>query len=302
MKIDRNTKVNNLLCLLGVKNQQNQFKRSELVSQKKWGIANLEDWQFTSNLDEAVPGYFLYPSGLGPFPTLLYCHAHGEKYDIGRQELLDGRRSLQSDYGSTLVNKGFALLCLEMPCFGGRQFPDESSRSKAGLWRGKPLFGQMISELLAGIEFLNQNPLVDSNRIGTLGISMGGTHAWWLASLDERISASVNMCCFADLNLLIQTGQHDGHGQYMTVPGLLTQFSTGQIAGLTAPRPQLVCVGLQDWSTPAKCFSLSRDELMKCYKKACVSNNIEFFVDKNAGHEETAQMREKIMTFLKEKL
>ncbi len=49
MKIDRNTKVNNLLCLLGIKNQQNQFKRSELVSQKKWGIANLEDWQFTSN-------------------------------------------------------------------------------------------------------------------------------------------------------------------------------------------------------------------------------------------------------------
>jgi Na+/proline symporter len=81
MKIDRNTKVNNLLCLLGIKNQQNQFKRSELVSQKKWGIANLEDWQFTSNLDEAVPGYFLYPSGLGPFPTLLYLSFGAQDHD-----------------------------------------------------------------------------------------------------------------------------------------------------------------------------------------------------------------------------
>ena len=61
------------------------------------------------------------------YPTIIYCHAHGGNYSLGRDELIKGRKSLISDYASLLCSIGYAVLCLEMPCFGERQTPNESS-------------------------------------------------------------------------------------------------------------------------------------------------------------------------------
>ena len=192
------------------------------------------------------------------------------------------------------------MLCLEMPCFGARASMEENATAKAFLWQGKTLFGRMLAELGAGIDFLVSHPGIDEQRIATLGISMGGTHAWWLAALDPRVATCVQMCCFADLAALIQTGAHDGHGAYMTVPGLLAITSTGTLAGLAAPRPQLVCVGLQDAFTPPDAFEISRAELNAAYQAKGCSEAVHYVVVGNAGHEETAGMRQAALTFLRE--
>ena len=46
-------------------------------------------------LPEQVPKLatftFLAPDGAGPFPAVLYCHAHGGNYDLGRRELTEKR-------------------------------------------------------------------------------------------------------------------------------------------------------------------------------------------------------------------
>ena len=41
-----------------------------------------------------------------------------------------------------------------------------------------------------------------------------------LAALDDRIKAVAHLCCFADYDTMIELGAHDGHGHYMTIPGL----------------------------------------------------------------------------------
>ncbi len=69
-------------------------------------------------------------------PAVLYCHAHGARFDIGASELLDGRPALLGAYGSLLARAGFVTLCLDMPTFGERQQPNESALSKALLWHG----------------------------------------------------------------------------------------------------------------------------------------------------------------------
>ena len=262
-----------------------------------------EDLLFRSSLGDDIPGYFLRPEAIRtPLPAILYCHAHGARYDIGRAELFDGRAALQSAYAADLRGLGCAVLCLEMPCFGERREPGESALAKTHLWHGRTLFGRMLAELVSGVDFLAAHPGIDGDRIGAMGISMGGTHAWWLAALDSRIRAAANLCCFADLECLVASGEHDGHGTYMTVPGLLQATSTGRLAALAAPRAQFIGVGLRDRFTPTDCFDRARAELEDGYARAGAPDAIEFCVDPNTGHEETPAMRQAVLSFLEKHL
>ncbi len=260
----------------------------------------LETLAFPSVDGEAiVPAYLVTPRRMDrAAPAILYCHAHGGRYDIGKEELIDGRPALTAPYAGPMAALGFVVLCLEMPCFGARSDSTESATSKAHLWRGTTLFGQMLGEQVAGLEHLAGLPGVDAGRIGALGVSMGGTLAWWLSALDDRVRAAVSLCCFADLACLIEADAHDGHGQYMTVPGLLARWSTGHLASLGAPRAQLHAVGFRDWSTPQRCFETARAELTAAYVALGAAGRLAFVVDPEAGHGETPEMRRRALDFL----
>jgi len=271
----------------------------EETEQRAFKDTTLEKLTFQASHGQKIRAYFLHPTKQNA-PAILYCHAHGARYDIGIEELTDGRPALSQPYLGDLAAAGFAVLCLEMPTFGTRSEPKEEALSKALHWHGKTLFGQMLAELIGGVSYLAKHPMVDPKRIGTIGISMGGTHAWWLAALDPRLNAAVSMCCFADLGTLIETGAHDGHGPYMTVPGLLAHCSTGQLASLTAPRPQLHCMGLEDAFTPQNAILKAQDELQKCY--AQTPEKLEFYIENETGHQETQKMRQKVLAFLKNHL
>jgi len=215
----------NLLTLLKIDNKNNFFKK-KLISKTNWNNYVLEDWIFIKNKKERIPFYFIKPDQTNVFPAVLYCHAHGGNYSIGRNELLNGRSALLSNYASFFLKRNIAVLCIEMPTFGSRQIPNESSLSKSLSWNGKNLFGKMISELLLGVNFLYAHKSINKKKIITFGFSMGATHSYWVAALDRRITASIHLCSFADLRNLIKKNTHDGHGHYMTVPGLLEKFST----------------------------------------------------------------------------
>ena len=287
----------NLLTLLKIDNKNNFFKK-KLISKTNWNKYDLEDWIFIKNKKERIPFYFIKPDQTNVFPAVLYCHAHGGNYSIGRNELLNGRSALLSNYASFFLKRNIAVLCIEMPTFGSRQIPNESSLSKSLSWNGKNLFGKMISELLLGVNFLYAHKSINKKKIITFGFSMGATHSYWVAALDRRITASIHLCSFADLRNLIKKNTHDGHGHYMTVPGLLEKFSTAKIAGLIAPRNQLICVGLKDKFTDFKSFYISKNELETIYRKNKSEANLEFCVERKSGHIETLKFRKKVDNFL----
>ncbi|MEL6819796.1 MAG: acetylxylan esterase [Pseudomonadota bacterium] len=287
--------------LLGYADLEPRFTSTEIVGQKLHGGAELFDLRFETFDGEVAPAWFALPSSVeNRVPAILYLHAHGNRYDIGRSELFDGRPALHEPYFATLIQLGFAVLCVEMPCFGARQEPNESSRSKAHLWHGTTLFGRMLHELKCALSFLNEHTAIDEKRIATLGISMGGTQAYWLAALDKRISAALSLCAFADLECLVASGNHDKHGHYMSVPGLLKTASTGQIAGLVAPRSLFIGLGMKDWSSPPDCFAVARNELERIYARNSAGNSFTIHTQQEAGHEETPAMREAVTQFLRQ--
>lgn len=263
-----------------------------------WQIEHLI-FQAGNGTGEDIPAYFLRPkTGHGPVPALIYAHAHGNNYQTGGVELTAGRPALRGPYAPDLVGAGIAALSFDLPAFGARQHPSEGARAKAHLWQGQTLFGQMLGELQSGVDFLVDQPGVAADRIGALGFSMGSTLGWWLAALDTRVRATSASCSFADLASLVATGGHDGHGIYMTVPGLLPLARSGQIAGLVAPRALQICVGLQDWSTPKPAFDLARADLERAYDAVGAVGQLQFHVEPASGHVETLAMRAAVLGFL----
>ena len=180
---------------------------------------------------EPVPAFLVQPLTGGPFPTILYNHAHGGDYVLGKRELLDGRAALQAPpYAVALTQQGYAALCIDAWGFGERRGRSESEVFKEMLWRGQVLWGMMVYDSLRAVDYLASRVDVDSGRIGTLGLSMGSTMAWWLAALDPRIQVCVDLCCLTDFQALIDSRGLDGHGVYYYVPGLLSR-QHGKVAG-----------------------------------------------------------------------
>ena len=254
--------------------------------------------EFRTERGEGVTGWLCHPATPAPWPVVLVIHAHGNRYDIGARELTVGRPTQPRPLGPDLVARGIAALCLDLPCFGSRASISESAATKAALWRGRSLAGQMLGELQAQVDWLATDPRFD--RIGAYGLSMGATLGYWLAAVEPRISALAQLCCLADMESLIESGAHDLHGLYLTVPGLPAIARNGQIAGLIAPRPQLVCIGAQDPLTPPDALAIALADLRTGY--ATTPAALQVMIDPAVGHVETPAMRDAVLAFLMETL
>lgn len=226
----------------------------------------------------------------GRLPAILYGHSHGGRYDIGADELLDGREYLLDPLGPVFARAGYVTLSIDMPVFGKRATVTEGAAAKALLWYGKGLFGQMLCDHSAALTYLASRPDVDPERIGAFGISMGCTLSYWLAAMDERIKAVAHLCCFADLRKMIELGNHDGHGVYLIVPGLLNEADAGAIGALVAPRPQLICIGEADELTPPAAVALAWEETSAAY--AGHPDHLHLVSEPGVKHQETPRMRE----------
>jgi dienelactone hydrolase len=251
--------------------------------------------------DTEVRGILTRPLRVeGRLPAILYGHSHGGRYDIGADELLDGREYLLDPLGPVFARAGYVTLSIDMPVFGKRATVTEGAASKALLWYGKGLFGQMLCDHSAALTYLASRPDVDPARIGAFGISMGCTLSYWLAAMDERIKAVAHLCCFADLRKMIELGNHDGHGVYLIVPGLLNEADAGAIGALVAPRPQLICIGEADSLTPPAAVALAWAETSAAYANA--PGRLQLVSEPGVKHQETPRMRDAALRFFADNL
>ena len=257
----------------------------------------LERINFTTRGGDTIRGLLTRPIDLSvPAPAIVYAHAHGARYDIGASELIEGRPELLGPLGPIFAHAGYVTLAIDMPTFGERSGVTESAASKAAVWYGKSLFGQMLSEQAGAIGYLASRSDVDQQHIGMFGLSMGSILTYWLAAVDQRIAAAAHLCCFADFATMVASGAHDGHGHYLTVPGLLAETSTGEIGGMVAPRPQLICLGNDDALTPPLAVERALAETVAAYAAANASRALEVH-RQPGGHAETAQMRDAVLHF-----
>jgi pimeloyl-ACP methyl ester carboxylesterase len=263
----------------------------KLREQSRGGYV-VEEWRFDFNGIEEVPGVFVRPTEpAGRRPTILYNHYHGGDHVTAKRELIDGNALNQKPpYAWDLTAGGYNALCFDMWAFGERRVRTEAECFKYFLWHGQVMWGMMVYDSLRAVDWLCTRDDVDADRLGTIGLSMGSTMAWWLAALDTRIKCCVDLCCLTDFQELIAEGNLNGHSIYYYVPSLLKYFTTSQINALIAPRPHLALEGNLDKLTPPR--GLDRiDAALKDAYDAAGAPNAWKMMRWNVGHGETSEMR-----------
>ena len=208
-----------------------------------------------------VPLYLLVPKeGQSPFPCVLALHGHGYGANaiVGITEEGQFRvtpHGYQQDFAVELVKRGFVVAVPEISCFGLREenyghLPEQSPRpstchnaSTYALMLGLNMIGMRVWDGIRVVDYLQTLDFVDSGRLGAMGISGGGMHAFFSACVDPRIKATVISGYFCDWRQSILA---INHCTCNFVPGLLQLGELSDLAGLRAPRPLLVENGTHD--------------------------------------------------------
>ena len=274
---------------------------------------------------EKIPAYFAMPrkagknledpsaDGAAALPAVLFCHSHGG-YELGKDELIRGIHYMyEVPYVEDLTRAGYAVLSFDFWCFGDRRkdfHPQvesthtsvtESEVFKDMLWQGEVLWGHMVYDGLKAFDYLRSRPEIDSERIASLGMSMGSTLSWWLAALEPKISVCIDLCCLTDFDSLAAENGFDRHGLFYFVPGLRREFTTSDINCLIAPRPHLGTVGFYDPLTPTAGVNKIEREVTAYYDTLGAEDHFRV-LRYPVAHQETQVMRRDVMDFLKEYL
>jgi lysophospholipase L1-like esterase len=246
----------------------------------------------------------LIPDGLKkPAPAILWLHSSSHDHtDL----LCPNRNGGAEPLGVALVKRGYVVLGLDNWWHGDRRGTgpagpketdnnEQQSLLKLNLWLGRTLWGMFVRDDQIALDYLCGRPEVDGKRIGATGMSMGSTRAWWLASVDERVSCTVGVACLTRYSNLIAHGQLRQHGVYYFVNGLLKHCDTEGVIALIAPRPFLALTGDLDGGSPADGVRVIEEKVAGVYKALGAAERFRSVLYPETGHVHTPQMREETL-------
>jgi hypothetical protein len=284
-----------LYGLLGRLPPRDRKVSAKVASSEDRGGYTLETLVLDLNGEELAPAYFAKPKGAsGRLPTVLFNHSHGGGYRIGKTEFIEGREYMgKPAYAEFLTSLGYNALCFDAWIFGERAKRTELDFFKETLWKGRVLWGMMVYDSIKAVDYLVSRPDVDTQRIGTVGMSMGSSSAQWLGALDPRVKVVIDICCLTDWHTLVEVGGLKGHGIYYYVPDLLNHFTASQMNALIAPRAHLSLDGNLDALTPLAGLEKIDRELQAAYAAAGKPENWKL-LRYDVGHLETPEMREEV--------
>ncbi len=238
-----------------------------------------------------VPALLCLPPNLeGPAPAMVCCQGHateGMRLSVGMvddaawQDLVaNGDR----DLALQAVRRGHVALALEMRAFGELRLPaDRESNANNSCTRlsllaleaGRTLLGMRVHDIRCAVSYLAARPEVDGRRIALTGNSGGGTVTVYGAALEERIAAAIPSCAFCTYAASIQAVEHCACN---FVPGLAHDLEMQDVAGLVAPRPQLVIAGREDSIFPLHGVEEAYGALAAIYEAAGHPERLHLYV------------------------
>ncbi|MBD3176870.1 MAG: prolyl oligopeptidase family serine peptidase [Armatimonadia bacterium] len=243
-----------------------------------------------------VPAYLCLPPDTdGPLPVVICCQGHsrdGMRLTLGLVDddtwqamVVEGDR----DNALQAVRNGYAALALELRSFGElRNEADIESNATSSCDRhsllaiqaSRVLMGMRVHDVMAAIDYLSERPEIDPARIAMTGNSGGGSITLYASAMDERILASIPSCAFCTYRDSIQAMRHCSCN---FVPGMAESIEMGDLAGLVAPRWQLIIAGEGDPIFPIQGVRQAYAHLETIYAAAGVPERVELYVGEG-GH------------------
>jgi dienelactone hydrolase len=279
---------------------------ARLISREQRDGYTLETVALDNGVDGTVTALLLIPERRQmPAPAVLWLHSSTpDKTQILMPNTNGGSTSL----GEALVRAGYVVLAPDAYWHGDRVGAGPSGALETGraeqeslfklhLWFGRTLWGMFVRDDQVALDFLCSRPEVDAGRIGATGMSMGSTRAWWLAALDQRVSATVAIACLTRYQNLIAHGELRQHGMYYFVSGLLQHFDTEAVLALIAPRPFLALTGELDAGSPADGVRELARHVGAVYRALGTPERFRSILYPETGHTVTPLMRAELLAW-----
>ncbi|NLG27496.1 MAG: prolyl oligopeptidase family serine peptidase [Chloroflexi bacterium] len=221
----------------------------------------------------SVPCQVLRPKAMQPdgsHAAIICSHGHGP---YGKDPVA-GVRSSEAhvaaiaqhnyDYGEQMARAGYLTLSPDLRGFGERRdgadpFPGRDPCNVnyvKGTILGHYPLALNVWDIKCCVDYLETRAEVDPKRIGMMGLSQGGTMTTFAIAAEPRIAA-------ADIMGYVNPWAGFGIGRAnfcgsQVVPDIYRYLDTHDIAGLMAPRPLLLEMGIYD-----SCFYIQ--DLLKGY-------------------------------------
>ena len=131
--------------------------------------------------------------------------------------------------------------------------------------------GVMLWDDIRTVDYLAARPEVDKNRLGCVGLSVGGYRSFLLAALDPRIKAGRG----CGLDVVVRLADQAARGSTQSVlrfhiPGLYRYLDLPDLAALIAPRAVMVINGSRDQLFPLEGVHAAFTKIDACFRKAGV--------------------------------
>lgn len=172
------------------------------------------------------------------------------------------------------------------------EFEIESDLVRTVFHAGYSFMGIRTWDDIASISYLCSRPEVDADKIGCVGLSMGGQRSGWLSAMDDRIKCAVVVGWMARHREMIQY-RISNIPWIGVVPGLYGRLDYPDVVSISAPKPLLVMHGKRDVLYPHETGEKAIELVHNVYKKAGAGQNFAFeYYDVehtfNASMQETA--------------
>ncbi|NUP99985.1 MAG: acetylxylan esterase [Armatimonadetes bacterium] len=174
-----------------------------------------------------------------------------------------------ASFGRRLINDGFAVFAPMHVTGGGPR----GRLERLCLMLGKKLWGLEINQYARLLDYLQQRPELDPERIGMWGLSLGGAYTLMTLPLEPRIKVGVSAAWFNHRvrKMVVDDPRHSCFlsttEEHVFIPNWLTEFSDSDLCALIAPRAFMAqvgkCDGISWWPWVVEEFEVAQEHYDK---------------------------------------
>lgn len=201
---------------------------------------------------------------------------------------------------------------------GGANGAKEYVEAIAGAWKSSdsnhqehPFYYDTVYDLWRLTDYLITRPDVQVDRIGMMGISMGGIETWMAASVDKRIKVAVPVIAAQSFKWSLENNSWQGRAATIwkvheqaakdlgdsivtkenvrqlwakLLPGITGEFDCPSMIRLFAPRPLLLLNNEKDLNCPLPGAQVAFEAATNAYRSKKALNRLKIYVTPNEPH------------------
>ena len=202
-------------CMQNMPPAPKEYNMSVAETEQRAGYEARKIW-FNISEWSRIPAYLLVPEGKGPFPAIVMLHDHGAHFSIGKEKMVrpfgvspkisaDAEdwvtRCYDGQYtGDYFALNGYVVLSIDALFWGERgrkegvSYDGQQALASNFMQMGASWGAFINIDDVRSAEFLASLPMVDKEKVGCLGFSMGAYRSWMLSALTDCIKASASIC------------------------------------------------------------------------------------------------------------